>query len=305
MVAISMSKVSLAKILVALVAISGLLWFLELDLIYIAAQELDPLLICCVFALMLVGLAIQTEKWHNLLTHCAPDSQRIEALYSLLVGFGFGLFTPGRVGELGRGLVLRGDRSTIALFTLIDRVVSMGMTLLAGSAASVWIWSEDGWFVFGAICGSLVLYAIVVLIAVRVRTPIEKLTQFQSVLVRVPVRTWLHLCLWSLLFNIVFIGQFYLLVGGIYGWSQQVALAIPALFAIKSILPVSFLDIGVREGAAVWIYSQLGYDPLPAFNASLLIFAFNVALPGGIGWILWSRRDTERGLGYERRKGLI
>jgi len=296
MIVRSMSKISIAKILVAWVAICGLLWFLEINQIYQAALEIDPFLIGCVFALTLVGLAIQTEKWHLLLMYCAPGIQRPEALYSLLVGFGLGMFTPGRVGELGRGVVLRGETSKIALFAAVDRIASMAVTLLVGSGAIVWMWKESGWLALGGILCVLVFFASIIIIGARISSQTDKLIKIHRGLKHMPPRAWLYLCLWSILFNIVFLGQFYLLVGGIYGWSRQVAVAIPALFALKSVLPLSFLDIGVREGAAVWIYSKLGYDPLPAFNASLLVFVFNVAFPSGFGWLLWSRRDVKNSL---------
>ncbi len=304
MIARSMSKLSIAKMVVALVAFCGLLWSLELQHIYQTAQEIDPFLIGCVFVLALVGVAIQTEKWHLLLSCCYPGLGRADALFSLLVGFSFGMFTPGRIGELGRGAVLKGDVAEIALFTAVDRLASMCVTLLVGSGALLWIWTKNAWQALGGAWVLLLALALTAWALANMANRFGKWAKFRLALARVSMRVWLSLGLWSLLFNVVFLGQFYLLVGGIYGWSLEVALAVPALFALKSMLPVSFLDIGVREGIAVWLYSYLGFDPLPAFNASLLVFSFNVLLPGVAGWLFWGRRDTDRVLERGWRKVL-
>jgi glycosyltransferase 2 family protein len=294
MIVQSMSKLAIAKMIVALVAFCGLLWFLDLQLIYQTAKKIDPLLIGCVFVLALVGLAIQTEKWHLLLSCTSPIVERSDALYSLLVGFGLGMFTPGRIGELGRGLVLAGDAGEIALLAAVDRLVSMAVTLLVGSAALLWLWTKDGGVVGMGFLLLVLALTLVARWALGISRRFAKGIRWRQWLAQISTRKWVCLALWSALFNAVFFVQFYVLVGGLFGWSLQVALAVPALFALKSLLPVSFLDIGVREGIAVWLYSHLGFDPLPAFNASLLVFVFNVLLPGVAGWILWGRRDTDR-----------
>lgn len=301
MIVRSMSKLSIAKMLVALVAIGGLLWFLDLRLILATAKKLDPLLVGCVFVLALVGLAIQTEKWHLLLARYSPNLQRTDAFYSLAAGFGLGIFTPGRIGELGRGLVLLDDNAgDIAFLAAIDRMASAAVTLMTGSAALLWIWQENGLIVCAGISALLFVLVLLAWSLMRLSFHFEKWVSWRLLLSRITVGDWFSILLWSSLFNGVFFVQFFLLVGGLYGWSLQVAVAVPALFALKSLLPVSFLDIGVREGVAVGLYSYLGFDPLPAFNASILLFAFNVLLPAVAGWVYWGRRDTdgvfERGL---------
>ena len=85
--------------------------------------------------------------------------------------------------------------------------------------------------------------------------------------------------------------QFFYLVSASMGGGSAVALAVPVVFALKTLVPLGFLDLGVREAAAILVFSSLGLEPQPAFVASLLIFACNVCLPAGLGW-LWigSRR---------------
>ena len=72
----------------------------------------------------------------------------------------------------------------------------------------------------------------------------------------VPQRAWFASCLWGSLFNGVFFLQFYLLLSGDVRPSFEEGLLAPAIFAVKSLVPISFLDIGIREGVAVWLFSE-------------------------------------------------
>jgi hypothetical protein len=280
----------LVKIAVALGLFVGLVWYLEPGQLYIVALQLEGWIALCVVLLALLGLGIQVQKWHLLLPFCSSDTTRLDALRSLLAGMGLGLFTPGRVGELGRGIALRGENKQIALFVAIDRLFSMGITLLLGLGA--WAWMGSGNWLWSLV--------IILSLGCGARWILRRLWHYGTMrywgaaadghLRRVDRATWLKLAVWSTLFNFVFFAQFFMLVGAFYGWSQQVAAMVPMLFAAKSILPVGFLDIGVREGVAVGLYAKMGYDPLPAFNASLLIFVLNVAIPGLIGWSIVGRR---------------
>ena len=90
--------------------------------------------------------------------------------------------------------------------------------------------------------------------------------------------------LWySFLFNVVFCWQFFLLARGWGELPLAAAGGIPLIYTLKALLPLSFLELGVREGAAVWVFTRLELDPAIAFSAALGVFACNVLLPGAIG----------------------
>ena len=94
----------------------------------------------------------------------------------------------------------------------------------------------------------------------------------------------------SVLFNLVFMAQFLFLVSAGVAADSAVVLAVPVVFALKTLLPLGFLDLGVREAAAILVFSSLGLEPQPAFVASILIFVCNVCLPAGLGWLWISSR---------------
>ena len=87
----------------------------------------------------------------------------------------------------------------------------------------------------------------------------------------------------AVLFNTVFWTQFYCLLRAGEPVAAQAVAAIPAVFALKALLPVSFMDLGVREGAAALILGGLGVSVATAVHAALALFAINVLLPGAVG----------------------
>ena len=81
----------------------------------------------------LLGLAIQWLKWQRLLSHVRHGSTPGEGLRSLLPGFRPAFFSPGRLGELGRGFFLTGSRTAMTAAAIADRACSVYVTLAAGA----------------------------------------------------------------------------------------------------------------------------------------------------------------------------
>ena len=61
--------------------------------------------------------------------------------------------------------------------------------------------------------------------------------------------------------------QFFYLIADSMVADSAVVLAVPVVFALKTLLPLGFLDLGVREAAAILVFSSLGLEPQPAFVA--------------------------------------
>ena len=249
-------------------------WYLEPAELFVAAGKVggDKVLICG--AIALVGIGVQWLKWQLLLRNQIPEVNGRDALYSLLGGAALGLVTPSRLGELGRGVFLGRSRTKAALLTAVDKLSSATVTLGLGAAAAWILWPQLRVFLLLLVC---VLGALLYWGWCRRKTS-------------GPV-AWGSIAGLSVLFNAVFMAQFFYLVSSSVGADLAVVLAVPVVFALKTLLPLGFLDLGVREAAAILVFSSLGLEPQPAFVASILIFVCNVCLPAGLGW-LWigSRR---------------
>jgi uncharacterized membrane protein YbhN (UPF0104 family) len=91
---------------------------------------------------------------------------------------------------------------------------------------------------------------------------------------------------------VVFSAQFVLLVHAFAPaapWGP-VAAGVAVVFLVKSALPQLTLgDLGVREGAAVFVLAGAGVAPAEALNASLAVFVVNLVLPALAGVPLLSR----------------
>ena len=269
------------KIALATALLGCAVWYLKPDELLAAAGQVggDKVLVCG--AIALVGIGVQWIKWQLLLRPQIPEANGRDALYSLLGGAALGLVTPSRLGELGRGVFLGRSRTKAALLTAVDKVSSATVTLGLGAAAAWVLWPQLRGFLLLLVCilGALLYWG---WCGRRTSGPIA----------------WPLIAGLSVLFNGVFMAQFLYLVSASVAADAAVVLAVPVVFALKTLLPLGFLDLGVREAAAVLVFSSLGLEPQPAFVASLLIFACNVCLPAGLGW-LWigSRRlrATEKG----------
>jgi hypothetical protein len=70
-----------------------------------------------------------------------------------------------------------------------------------------------------------------------------------------------------------------------------------ALFFVKFLVPsFTLMDLGVREGAAAFLFQAVGLSALAGLNAALLLFVLNLVLPSAVGvpfaWNLLSSRTV-------------
>ena len=285
-----MTYSTLWRLLAAGSLLAGLVWYVRPAELASVLGQTDAGLVGAAVGLGLVGLGLQWIKWHALLRWARPHTRWGESLDSLLVGFALGLVSPGRLGELGRGLYLGGERALWAGLAGVDRLVSALVTLgFGGLALALWRPRAVGLVILG---GLLVMGAGLV-----GRRALRGLAKRWGVWAQVlqgvsglPRALWWATVFWSVWFNLVFFCQFYLIL---LSWGPVAPvgrLAIPMLFALKSLVPFSLLDVGVREGAAVLIFSWLGLPPSTALGAALIVFAINVLGPGLAGATLLYRR---------------
>ena len=75
-------------------------------------------------------------------------------------------------------------------------------------------------------------------------------------------------------------------------WLFQSIIAVSATLLTKTLIPLTFADIGIREGILVFFYSQFGVANSAAFNASILIFLINFMIPGITGFYYVAKLKT-------------
>ena len=98
-----------------------------------------------------MGIVVQIVKWKRLLSCRRSGVSWREALESLLVGFGLGVLSPGRLGELGRGaFAKKEERLPLTGMAVLDRATSAAVTWIAGGMAA-WMLAPSwrGWIAGG------------------------------------------------------------------------------------------------------------------------------------------------------------
>ncbi len=294
-----MLKVLATVVLFALIGI-----FLEPERVWIILRELQSQSIVAVVSLSLIGLAIQWKKWHLLLASVRPHTTGQESLVSLLVGFALGLASPGRIGEVGRGLVLSPDsRAASTGAATADRLCSATATVALGLTALVWLTPIPGAFVAVAFSATAVVGFRLVTRGkgegvIRDSSPYARtvlssfLVEAVETMMRVPRDLWLRSLGLSLTFQILLCFQFLMLATDWMDSSIELWLAIPIIFTAKTLLPIAFLDLGVREAASVFVFARLNFDPAVGFNCALLLYAINVVIPAVAGAAVWALSAT-------------
>jgi hypothetical protein len=94
----------------------------------------------------------------------------------------------------------------------------------------------------------------------------------------------------SCLLYCVYIVQFCLLAFAFEAipWTTALTATMSTIF-VKTILPLSIGDLGIREGASVYFFMKFNVQKATAFNSSLLLFAVNVLIPTLIGMVFIPR----------------
>lgn len=248
------------------------------------------------FALTVPNLLVQVWKWHYILRLAHRDISLGTAYTSLIVGFPLGFVTPGRLGEIGRAFYVK-NVSPVKTFKLVifDKVSNLAVTVLAGATGLLAF--DELHLALPAksvlLAGLLIISALVLhasVLSPQLRIKLGRLLRIQDL----GKRNMAMVLAFSLLFYGVYLMQFLLLVrhfGATSLWAAAGAATV--VFLSKSLLPIGFADLGVREGAAVFFLGQIGVTAAASFNAAFCLFIFNVACPTLLGLPILLRTKRE------------
>lgn len=255
--------------------------------------------------LLIPNLLLQYAKWHYLLSGLGKRISRLEILGSVFVGVAFGL-TPGRVGEVGKLFFIKNvNRMHLLGLAVIEKIYDLYPVIIFGLLSLPML--PDAFFtallinrIAAFLLAILVIMAVLLLvfypgmiavllkyidIAVlhRNRYYEQMISAFQSF----KQAQSLVLFRYTVMLFLVYTSQFVLLStsldpgADIYmypaGWLS---------ILLKTLLPVSIGDIGIREGAAALIYPHFGFNKEAAVSAAMLLFIINLLLPALIGVLL-------------------
>lgn len=293
----------LLKIIIAVGVMIMLLKRVKFDELLNAFSSANIICISVALALLIPNIYIQFYKWRYLVRLLKPNVTNRETFNSLLAGFTFGFITPGRLGEFGRAFFIKDCPWVKVLgMAFMDKFFSLAVVIFWGAIGVMFFVGRELYIYTLAplIIFSLITLIVIYYIALRpeiIRSFLyslniilpfrDKIKLLMSSLDNFRRRQALHLLLLSVSFYFIFFFQFYILV-----CAFQQAPLVPSFFAIasvmlvKSMLPISFGDLGIRESAAIFFLGKIGIGETAAFDASILLFVINLLIPSLVGLFL-------------------
>ena len=291
------------------VAIAGLLIyyltskFIILDFSIFAVKNKEFLILG--IALTFLNLYLQYLKWRILCQDYFMIKEKGLVLKSLLTGIAAGIFTPARLGEfLGRGVILKNlPMKEVMMTTVFEKLLNLFWILSIGLIlVEVFALRYFGLNLYLALPITLVTAGGIYFLLKYIQTiqiTNEKIEKYTS---RIPpIKKFLvnlnemkkisqglkkKLFFMSLGLYIVFLIQYSFFVssytggGNILNYMWTAGLII---FTTSVIPSISIGDLGIRESASIIFLGSFGYDQQTGFNASLLLFLFNIMLPSVFG----------------------
>lgn len=311
------SRVTTAvKALLAVLVVGYLVLYVNPAAIWATARSASLWLLALAVAMVLPNLWGNARAWAALMHPLMPRMSARVMWRAVMAGFAVGFFTPARVGEYaGRAFsVTYPNKWSVTATVLLQRLIDLVIGLWGGTLVLAYVWRSGslpenvgwgiGWEVVlltgigvaGGVTALLLAPRMVLGIARWLPDRWMSWRAHLSFLERLSMRSVAASFAWSAFRYLVFIAQMAVLV---QAFDPEVAFA--GAFAgsvlayyIRYLLPaVTLMDLGVREGAAVFFLPLFGADPAAALNAALAVFALNIAAPSLVGVLF------VRGLSFE------
>ena len=248
--------------------------------------------------LLIPNVFTQWYRWHFLLRLIQKDIRPVESIQSFLGGVAVGFVTPGRLGEFGRPLFLTStDRMQSVGMVLIDKIYAFLTIFIGGSwgliALLTFYFQYNSFLMLPMILIGLIITVLGTMLMIN-PAPLRSL--FYHLSVTLPARDKLkqiiacmdqlkkpqaiRFTVQSWIFYGIYILQFCILAFAFQQISLTTALtATTSTMFAKTLVPVSFADLGIREGASIFFFTRFQVDKITAFNSALLLFMINIVIP--------------------------
>ncbi len=228
-------------------------------------------------------------KWKSL-TSIITNLSLSEAIRQCLSALFAGIITPFKVGEYGAKSMYfpKSQRKKILTLNLYSNMMQLFMTLLFGIPGLVYlVLTTDMQFSgINVFLGILILLSItIVVFYFRKRRLVFKGLTFERIITYLkglPQRVKMSLVVYSMIRYTVFSILFFLLLK-FFGVEQNFLVLYPvitAMYLLVSVAPtVLLLDVAVRGGIAVWLFSMFGIHHWPVLCTVLSMWLLNFVLP--------------------------
>ncbi|PQB03467.1 hypothetical protein [Aureitalea marina] len=253
-----------------------------------------------IFSLLLImatlNWTLEAIKWKLAVSPVRP-MKLVEAYKQTLAGLALSLATPARIGDFGvkAAYFSPSQRRSVLLSNGIAHGTQFLATLFFGLLGLLLSWNLIHPFLatanFWLATGIILLAAALIWLVWKkgARISIKRKIALRSSLSVLGLSLMRYVC-FSLMFTVLMQIQSIEL-----GWTQTLSL-IWLTYLLSSAVP-SFLilDVAIKGGVAVWLFSLAGIAAWPVLSAISLMWLFNMILPALIGaWFSLSYRPSHR-----------
>lgn len=304
-----------AKIIIAIGLISYLFFAINFSEIINTIVTANLYFILLSFVLSIVNIYLQYYKWKLTAKALLQENKPSKIFYSLFYGFSAGLFTPARIGEyFGRAIVFK-DKSflQVTLATVVDKIFPFLVITFIGSISSVlFLHSHYQINIYLTLSLLLLILALFYTIYWLVfnnnylnKFLFDKLQKsakpgriYEKIIVlkNLDKEYSVKMIVVSLFFYLCIIIQYALLIMSFshHNSFENYLIAGNLIMFSKTIIPpISFGELGIREGASVFFISLFGESASTGFNASIFLFLINILVPSLVGLILLLRKNND------------
>ena len=275
-------------------------------------QQSDPIMIGIAVLLSPIILSLRGFRWHVLIRNNSSVTYGY-SLKMVVAGLTFGMFTPGRLGEISRLAFIKREERTKAFGLLLGEkiveAISYGMYSVYGVYLIFGAFISTGLALF---CGGISLFlllninyklwdgAVQVVKVSWIVNALKALAQFDR-------RTTFSVLGICLIMNLLAFLQLFFLLNSLHTVALfPLAFMFPLTILINVIPFPTIAGIGPREAAAVYLFGQFGVPGEAAFAATFLWFFANTGIIGITGYSFWikehSRGREESIAGDQSRK---
>jgi len=261
-----------------------------------AFEKADKNYILISLLLLPLNIGSKALKWHTMLKSAKTRPRPYETFGSLMFGISLGAITPIELGEYaGRALhISEARKSHIVGLSLVDKIQIFAVTATVGSICLIILIITNKVVVILFSFAVLLLFLFVFSRFRKIITYLDKInTHFFKREIITKILTganlltrkmlWLTIAL-TVVLHIVIVMQMFFLINAFSNINLIHAfIGTSAIMFVKSCLPVSLGDLGIREASAIYFFSYYGISNVASLNASLLLFFINIFIPSLIG----------------------
>lgn len=257
------------------------------------------------------NIFVQYYKWRYLVRLLDPEISDSQIFTSLMCGFSIGLVTPGRLGEIGKGVFIRSQsKSQLTGMAILDKILSLWALAVLGVTSLFYLiefkFSFSSYITFIFLILSLLFVALLMVLVFQPSYLRRMIEWSRKMAAHAPFREKIFSLIsasdsfkkhhfmpsfyFSMIFQLIILFQLFLFINAFSGmeWEDAMAAGASAMF-VKSLLPVAFMDLGIREGAVIFFFGKYGIPASAAFNASIMLFLSNVLIPGIVGLFFFTK----------------